>query len=362
MMDIYHAALGRAGLEDYIPEASSIGVQDLTRFEGFFYAPLDVARSGVGLIAAYWQQSPWFALVNTLIAILAWAFFGGAVCRMVALQFARDERPSMMQALRFACRRYASLVASPIALFIAIGLMALPAFFVAGIVLLIPYVGEVVAGVLFFITLGLGVILTFLFLFGVSSLGLQMPAIGAEGRDAFDAISRGVNYVFTRPWKYILYTGFSLIYLCFSFVLVRLFAFLVLKIPYGFLKLWPWIGKEAADGTPGKLARVWAEPTAYELFKMPEGAVGSEYVSAVIIGIFIVVLLGTMLSFIPSFVLTAQTIIYFLLRRQIDFKDLKEVYVEDEGTGPAALEKTEETVVEPEPSGGGQADPHESTT
>lgn len=345
MEDVFRVATGQGTS----PEPT---LGNVTSGWGFYYGPFDALRGMCQLITEYWQAAPWFALLNTLIAVLVWTFFGGAVCRMAALQFARDERPTLGEALRFACKRYGSLVASPLALFVVIALMALPTFFVASLVLLVPFVGELIVGGLMFITIGIGVVLTFLFLFGASSLGLQMPAIGAEGRDAFDAISRGVNYVFTRPWKYIFYTAFSMLYMCLTFVLVRLFAFLVLKLPYAFITMWPWVGKEAEDGTPGKLARVWVEPQMTNLFEFPAGAEGTQYIAAIVISVFIFILLGMMIAFIPSFLLTSQTIIYFLLRRQIDFKDLDEVYVEpgtDEGELVGEIEISEEPVVEAEP-------------
>lgn len=345
MLLVYRLAMGQGGS----PELS---MDNLLAGRGFYYAPLDALKAMLGLTALYWQEATWFALIQTAIALLVWTFFGGAVCRMAALQFSRDERPTMGEALRFACKRYGSLLASPVALFIVIALMAIPTFLVCALLLWIPGVGEVLTGVFFLLALVLGVVLAFLFLFGVSSLGLQMPAIGAEGRDAFDAISRGVSYVWTRPWKYILYTLFSVLYMCLTFVLVRLFAFLALKIPYTFIKLWPWVGREAEDGSPGKLARVWVEPNLYELFRMPDSS-GSEYFAAVLIGIVVFIFLGLMIAFIPSFLLTSQTIVYFLLRRQIDFKDLDDVYTEegDEAAAAPAVEKTEEPVVqEPSPA------------
>lgn len=316
---------------------------------GTWYGPVVAVEQMVYLIKDYWQTHFWFALINTVVALLVWTFFGGAVCRMAAVQFARDERVGLGQALKFVCKRYASLVASPLAMFVVIALIALPVFFIAGTVLLIPYVGEIVVAVLFFLALGLGVVLSLLALFGISGLGLQMPAIGAEGRDAFDAISRSVGYVFNRPWKYLLYSLFSLLYMCLTFVLVRFFAFLVLKIPYIFLKA-TWLGSRT-DGLPDKLAQVWVEPTMDNLFTMPDSG-GALHFAAVVIGVFIFILLGMMIAFIPSFLLSSQTVIYFLLRRMVDFKDFDEVYLEEEQqkeSGLARLEKTESTQVEPEP-------------
>ncbi len=333
--------------------ADPMNLSNSLSLRGFWYGPIEAIRHAGRLVVQYWQNHKVFTILNVIIALLTWTFVAGAVSRLVAMQYARDERPGMLEALRFACKRYASLAASPVALFIVLALVAVPTAFVASLVLLIPYVGELVTGVLFFLVLGVGVLLTFLFLFGAASLGLQAPAIGVEGRDAFDAVSRGVQYVFKRPWKYILYTLFSLLYLSYSFVLVRVFAWLGLKLPHAFLALWPWIG--GGEDGPGKLERVWAEPSLYELFRMPAEAGGTEYVAAVLIGILVVVWLGLMVSYIPSFLITSQTIIYFLLRRQVDFKELDEVYVEEEEEEEeeeepeTPLERTETTEVEPEP-------------
>ncbi|NIA22393.1 MAG: hypothetical protein GWP05_10620, partial [Anaerolineaceae bacterium] len=201
----------------------------------FWFGPLAALRYGGRLVCRYWQEQPWFAALNMLIGLLTWSFFGGCVARLAALQFARDERATIGEAMKFTCRRYHSLVASPLALFFVVGVFALVVFLPAALVIWIPYVGELIAGVFFFVALLVSFVLSFLFLFAVSSLGLQMPAIAVEGRDAFDAISRGVNYVFSRPWRYIFYTAFSLIYLCLSFVLVRAFVYLMLKIPHAAL-------------------------------------------------------------------------------------------------------------------------------
>ncbi len=338
---------GNALLYEVSPE-KSLNIVDGVREggRGFWFGPLEAIRHFGRLVCRYWQEHPWFTALNMLIGLLAWAFFGGCVARLSALQFARDQRATIGEAMKFTCKRFHSLVASPLALFVVVGLMALVVFLPAALVMWIPHIGELIAGLFFFVTLLVGFVLSFLFLFAVSSLGLQMPAIAVEGRDAFDAISRGVNYVFSRPWRYIFYTAFSLIYLCLSFVLVRAFVYLMLKIPHAALSTFSF-----AEAQEAKLDRLWAEPTIYHLFRMPAGSEGTEYVGAVLIGAFIFILLGLMVSFLPSFVITSQTIIYFLLRRMVDEKDLDEVYVaeEQEVTGLDRLEKTDQTRVEPEP-------------
>jgi hypothetical protein len=49
---------------------------------------------------------------------------------------------------------------------------------------------------------------------------LFAPAVGAEGTDSFDAISRGFSYVYSRPWHYGWYQLVSAVYgtICVGFV------------------------------------------------------------------------------------------------------------------------------------------------
>ncbi|MBN2581467.1 MAG: hypothetical protein JXL80_00255 [Planctomycetes bacterium] len=313
---------------------------------GFWFGPLEAIRHVGRLTCRYWQEAPWFAAINWLIALLTWAFFGGAVARLAAVQFATDVQPSLREAFSFTCKRYVSLVTSPLALLIVIALISLVVFLPAALVMWIKFAGEIVLGVLFIFVLILGFVLSLLALFAVSSLGLQAPAIAVEGRDAFDAISRGVNYVFARPWRYIFYTLFSFVYMCLSFVLVRAFVFMMLKIPHSAMKMFCF-----ADNQAAKLDHLWTEPTLYRLFAMPEGAEGTEYAAAVLIAVAVFILLGLMVSFLPSFVITSQTIIYFLLRRMVDEKDIDEVYMPEEHdvNGLDRLERSDETEIEPEP-------------
>jgi hypothetical protein len=354
MVDVYRAATGYRldPSEIYFsrtPPENVWTVEQFCSLHGFWYGPLEATRHMARLTVEYWKAAPWFAVVNMLIALLVWTFFGGAVCRIAALQFARDERTGMGAALKYACRKYASLVASPLALFLVVAIFALAVALPASLVLLIPYAGEIVIGLATIFLVLLGAVLALLSIFGLASLGLQLPAIGADGRDAFDAVSRSVDYVVNRPWRYGFYSVFSLVYLCFTFVLVRFFIFLTLKIPHAAMTLWPWSHTSGASGQPTGLERIWIAPTVYQLFQWPAGAEGVTHVSAVLVAIVVIFFLGLMVSFLPSFFFTSQTIIYFLLRREVDFKDLDDLQVEEKSDGIARLEKVEQAVLEPEP-------------
>ncbi len=51
----------------------------------------------------------------SLFLLLVWGFFGGAICRIAAVEVATDERLSMKQSRKFACRNYTGYVLSVLA-------------------------------------------------------------------------------------------------------------------------------------------------------------------------------------------------------------------------------------------------------
>ena len=349
-------------VEKLEPRASmSPSFESMIGMRGFYFGPLEAFRHACRLAVRYGAEAPWFAVSFFAIWFLTTTFFGGAICRLAALQFARDERATLREALAFTCKRYGTLLAGRLGLFIVILLLMLPTGLVVSGVLQLGGVGQMVTGALFFLVLGLGILAALLFIFGLGSQFQILAAVAAEGRDAFDAVSRSVNYVFARPWRYFLYTLFSVFYLCLTFVVVRLFALLVLKILYVsinfmLVEFWPgllaWFG---GSGRPSDLGRIWIEPTMNQLFVMPADAEGATRVAATLIGVYVFILLGLMMAFIPSFLMTSQTIIYFILRRKVDSRDMDEVCQEfgPESGAPATVEKTEQTVVEPEPPAAG---------
>jgi hypothetical protein len=197
------------------------------------------------------------------------------------------------------------------------------------------------------------VLASVLLLFGLTSLALQGPVIAVEGRDAFDAVSRAVGYVVGHPWRYLIYTVFSFLYMGATFIFVRLFAYVALAIPHYAVSAWWWSRPSGDSFLPpdSKLDHLWATPHFDELFRSPVASVGSEHVASMIVTAFLVAFIGLVMAFLPAFFLTAQTIIYFLLRRMVDAKDLDEVCSDGEEEAPTApLEKTDATTVEAEPT------------
>lgn len=295
-------------------------------FFTFLMLPVSAAKEMVVLAKDYWFEEPLFALVNTVLSMAVWALVGGAVARMAAVRVAREENVPLKSALAFSLRKWPSLVTSPLIPFGVLVLVALGVGVLTGLPMMIPYAGEIVIPLLFFLTLVMGLVMAMIFVGGAFSVGLQWPTIAAEGSDSFDAISRSVAYISSRPWRYLFYTVFSLVYGCLTFIFVKFVTLAALWLTHTAVATFTWGGGEAAD----KLTRMWAEPTWANLW--PEAGADmlrAEPFGAVIISIFVWIAIGLMVSYLFSFFFTSQTIIYFLLRRIVDATDIEEVYMEE---------------------------------
>lgn len=137
-------------------------------------------------------------LVLGLLAI--WSLFGGAISRMAAVEFARDEPVPASRALRFAARRWVSCFSGPFVPLVGLLLIAL-AGWLAGLVGNVPWLGPLVEAVYFPFGLVLGVFAAFLLAGLAFGFYLMIPAIQVEGKDVFDAV-QSIHYVFQRPWLY----------------------------------------------------------------------------------------------------------------------------------------------------------------
>jgi hypothetical protein len=345
-----------------------IGGKTWDDFFTFVMTPLATGRQFVALVIAYWQEAWLFALVNTVVGVAIWAWIGGAVARMAAVRFAREESVPLKKALAFSCRKWLSFAASPLIPFVALVFVGILTGALTGVPLSLFWrVGEVIVPLLFGLTLIGGLLMALIFIGGAFSVGLQWPTIAAEGSDAFDAISRSVAYISSRPWRYLWYTIYTAIYGCLTFIFVKFVGFLMLWLTHHAVTFFSWGWGDKAD----KLVQLWAEPTwAYPWPRAGADALvpgaelqhWTEAFGSVVILIFVWIAFGLMVAFLLSFCLNAQTIIYFLLRRSVDATDIEEVYVEEAEEEALPVEhKVEPAEKAPEEGGpapeAGQAQP-----
>ena len=256
-----------------------------------------------------------------IILLFVWSFFGGAIARIAAVDFARDERPQIADATAFAAGKFGSFFWSPLIPLIFVVILLL-CNVLLGVIGRIPAVGPVLMG-LFFGLAALSGFLVVLLLIGTFFGFLFMwPTIAMEGTDAFDAISRAFNYLYARPWKTIWCWLCAAAYGAAVVAFVAVFTGLLLKFAVG----------SVAFGMGHKFDSI-RQFTAVGT-RSPAPLVSS-IIAMVLIKIVIVTACGLVLGFIASYKITAATIIYSVLRRDVDGTDMNEVFLPEPEETPA---------------------------
>ena len=140
------------------------------------------------------------AVTRLLWALLVWGILGGALARMVAVRFARDESLPIGAAIVSTARLWQSFLYGPLLPFFGAGLLTLGIFCVR---LLEHWIGRDSGWlilVLGWIPLLLGFGVSALLMLTAVSWPLMVAAISTEGSDGFDGLSRAFGYVMNRPW------------------------------------------------------------------------------------------------------------------------------------------------------------------
>lgn len=251
-----------------------------------------------------------------------------------------------------------------------------------GVLHLIPGVGDIIVdGLGWPLPLLAGLVMTVL-LVGLVGWPMMYATISAEGSDSFDALSRSYSYVYQNPWHYIWY---SLVAIAYGAVLIFFVGFMGSLTVY--LAKW---GVSQAPGTdyfrrdPSYL--FVKAPTSFEWRQLllqgavtadgrrvvlPEGGISEpayqtylsemrwyNWVGAALVTLWLALLFLFVVGFGYSYFWCASTIIYLLMRRNVDDTELDEVYLEEDEAedlygapaaappSPAAPTTTPLTVVE----------------
>jgi hypothetical protein len=298
---------------------------------------------------------PFFFILFWIVALVLWSVFGGAIARLAAVQVARDETISVRQALRFSGGKVLSFLFAPIIPLIVILILgALVA--IGGLLLYIPYFGPIIVAVFFFLALLAGFVMSLLLIGTIAGWSLMYPTVAVEGSDSFDAISRSFSYVYAKPWRLIWYGLVALIYGALTYLFVRLFIWIMLGLTHYFVVWW-----QTANGI-SRWSVMWPAPTYLSFPYAVDYSVlnWGEAAGAGILSFWIYLVIGLLGAYLISYYFSASTIVYYLLRRDVDAIEMDDVYMEESDEDfaeeldapapqPAPFVETSTTVVETEP-------------
>ncbi|HWE01458.1 MAG TPA: hypothetical protein VG326_03540 [Tepidisphaeraceae bacterium] len=256
--------------------------------------------------------------------LVVWAIFGGAIARIAAVHIARDEKISIRQALRFGAAKLLSFVFAPlipVTIIFVFGLMIAA----GGLLLYIPVLGPIAVGAFFILALVAGLIITLVAVGTVGGFNLMYPTIAVEGSDSFDAISRSLSYVFARPWRMLFYTIVSVVYGSLCFIFVRYFVYLMLAFTHFFVQAF--LAGKAGQYWPAIWPAVSDQDLTYHINY--QALAWSEAIAATLIAMWVYLVLSFLAAFVVSFYFSSNTLIYFLMRREVDATELDDVYIEE---------------------------------
>lgn len=257
-------------------------------------------------------------LLCGLWSLAIWAFFGGAITRIAAVELACDERVGWAPALRFACSKWLSYFGGPLFPAVGIALIGIPAFLM-GLLMLAGGVGIVIAAVVWPLLMAAGLLMAVLLLGLIFGWPLMWPTISAEGTDSFDALSRSYNYLFRRPLHYLFYAIVAALLGALGWLLVKAFAGGVIGLTY-WAASWGCGTEQIAAVLPGS--------------ESPLTTVGAA--GAWLIHLWTVCVKLLAVGFVYGYFWTASTAIYFLLRRDEDQTEMDEVYLDEDASEPSA--------------------------
>jgi hypothetical protein len=300
-----------------------------------------------------------YLILVILWIVAVWAFFGGAICRIAAVQIARNEKISLREAINFSRDKFLNLFTAPIFPLVFLGILTVFLIIFGLLIGFTVFFGDILlTPILFPIVLIFGLIMAVVVV-GLIGWPLMNPTIAVEASDNFDALSRSYSYVYQSIWHYLWYWAVAIIYGAALIFFIGFMGSLVVYMGKWGLSQAPGLRSTdpARDRDPAYLFHYAPKSFGWRdlLIKDHPRAVPREGVSsggnpvvrydfssdyknnlkwynrvgagfvALWLGLFFLLIVG----FGYSYFWTASTLIYFLVRKYVDDTEVDEVYYEE---------------------------------
>ncbi len=318
-------------------------------------------RPNIGLLNSFY-----FMLV-TLWTLLTWAIFGGAITRIAAIQIARDEKITATEALRYTWRHLLGYLGAPLVPFLIMGLI-LVGMMLFGLGHLVPWLGEFIFdGLLWWLMLIAGLAMAGM-LIGLVSWPMMAASVSVDASGLWDAFNYPYQYFYQSTWRYAWYNFVALIYGAVIIFVVGVvgsmavylskwgvsqtpftqtvdrdpsFLFVYAPTSFGWRELLLQgvqlqDGSQVVDPRTGKI-----DEANYNKFLgrdknfVDRGEMGVvNAIGAGMVTVWLCLFFLLILSFGYSYFWSVSTLIYMLLRRDVDDRELEEVHLDEDDESP----------------------------
>ena len=324
---------------------SAFKLVEITPFEvinEFLISPRLGLCSSLSALASSMKSVEWGEYVVLIVLVLGlmiiWSVFAGAVTRLTALELGKGEKTGLKDSISFVMKKFWSYFWSPLTPILGV------LFFIAcnvagGLLGKIEFAGEIAVAVGFPLAILSGFLIVFLGIVGVIGFILMFPAISSEGSDAFDAISRAYSYVLSRPLHFLsLFITLIVCGMILTFV-AGYGACLVMKTSYFTVGLG--MGEKLNEIRAFIAGLSGGGDTITSLNPV------SMRIAALLFMLYIVLIKIIVGSIIIAFVGSASTIVYLIMRKDVDGTEMDDIYVEENEEDVAAEETSPESPEKP---------------
>lgn len=270
-----------------------------------------------------------WSLIRLVWFLMVWATIGGAVTRIAAFNVSRNQSIGIAAACKFSLRRFRDYMTPAFLATVGIGSMWLLCC-VFGLFGRIPWVGEFGVAILWFVPLAMGAVMAILLVAFVVAWPLSVVTISTEGADGFEALSRPLNYILTRPAQYAFQWLLAILHG--GLVVWGLFLFWGLIVHMTGWAVGPGIGHDRISEitclVPGGHSVDLAFPSGSALvIASSDSATPSQQGSSKVAAFWYYVAASVIGSFSVSYFWCAATVNYFLIRRSEDAVEFEELYL-----------------------------------
>ena len=265
-----------------------------------------------------WDKHPGFFTLFGAYSLFLFMALGGAISRLAVMQACTDTSDGLFETVVFTAPRIGWLILAPAIPLACAGALCVTLAVLGAILFNVPglnVVGSLVFGLMFLI----GFAAAYLLILSAAGISMMPAALAVEGTDAFDIVSRVCTFLIFRPIRYLLLVAIVVVFGAAMYLLVGTIMYFAFWLTTTSVGMWSAdFNKLILDQEFGRMPlRIDTENLSW-----------LDRVASSLLLVWSRLWFGSTLAFVVSYVFSAQTWIYLLLRREVDGTAFSDCYIE----------------------------------
>ena len=286
------------------------------------------------------RTAPCFTVVVGVLWLTLWALLGSAVCRGHAVAFGAGQPTGWGRMLTFGRRHWGAAMRAVFVPIVVVAPFAVVCL-VNGLILRIPWVGDIVGGLMLGMSLVAGMVIAYLGILWCLSAGLYWPAIAADGFQAAEGVARCAAYVQARLVRTVGLMAVAVVLVIVGWFAAVALAGLGVHATRTLLRAAavPWSG----DGAT-RLDLLWPLGDTGQWYAWAGNLPSARYrIAHALLGGWIWMLRAVIWAWLINLFFAVTTVVYFLLRADVDDVAHDDVFgIHGDPTAPGSTGRSSE--------------------